>query len=205
MKTARTNARRIAITCVVAVLSLQPLAAQKNAKEAEKPQNPEDYKMLLPGENQKLLEPFVGKWEATLRTWGHGTPPPESSMKQTMDTRWVMDGYFLQTDFTSQSAGADAPFQGVIYRGYNPSLQHHVSIQLSNGDAREIVSAGSYDAATKTFTFQSQEKDPHLGDTFVRKDVYTFDGPDQLTYQLRFGFKDGSEIKAAEGTFKRVK
>lgn len=204
MKTTRTIALRIAITGVVAVLSLQPLAAQKSAKEAERTQNPEDYSMLLPGENQKLLDPFVGKWQATLRTWGHGTPPPESSLKQTMDSKWVLNGNFLQTDFTTQFAGSEHVFQGIIYRGYNPADKHHVAILLSNGDARETVSTGSWDAAAKTFTFQGTEKDPHLGDAFVRKEVFRFEKPNEYFYQLFYVFKDGSEIKAAEGTFKRV-
>lgn len=201
----RSIALRIAITGVVAVLSFHPLAAQKSAKEAEKLQNPEDYKMLLRGENHKLLEPFVGKWEATLRTWGHGTPPPENKMKQTLDARWTLDGMFLQTDFTAEMADPPVAFRGVNYRGYNPALEKFVSIQLSNSDARDIHAIGRYDAATKTFTFEANEKDPHLGDHFVRIDVYTFDGPDQINYQLRYRFDDGSEIKAMEGTFKRVK
>jgi hypothetical protein len=195
----------IAAALATAVLSLHPAAAQKSAKEAEKPQNAADYTKLLPGENHKHLSLFAGKWEATLKIWGHGTPPPESSMRQTMDARWILRDNWLQTDFTHQFANSDALFTGHIFRGYNGATENFVAILMSDGDVRETVSTGTYDPAKKTFVFKGPEKDPVTQDTFYRKETYTFVDADHYRYELSYIYQDGSETKAAEGTFTRVK
>jgi hypothetical protein len=208
MKTRKTptwTAVTTLLTVAAAALSLHPAAAQKTRAEAEKPQDPKNYTALLPGEHHKPLGQFVGDWDATLRVWGHGTPPPETSMRQTLHVRWVMRDNWVQTDYTHKYATVDRPSHGVVYRGYNGATESYVAIILDDGDTRETVSKGTYDAAKKTFVFEGPEKDPYLKDTFTRKETYTFVDNDHYNYTLIYVFQDGSDIKAMEGTFTRVK
>ncbi|HYG62844.1 MAG TPA: DUF1579 family protein [Thermoanaerobaculia bacterium] len=204
-KTNRKPWTAAAALVTAAVLSLHPAAAQKTAKEAEQPQTSPEYAKLLPGENHKPLHPLVGKWEATLRGWGHGSPPPEFTFQQTLDTRWVMRNNWLQTDFTTKFPQVPEPFRGIVYRGYNAATENYVAILLSDGDVRETVSKGTWDPAKKTFVFIGPEKDPVTQDTFQRKEIYTLLDADSFKYQLIYVYQDGSESRAAEGTFTRVK
>jgi Protein of unknown function (DUF1579) len=194
----------IAAALTAAVLSLHPAAAQKSAKEAEKPQNG-DYSALLRGPKHDALTQFEGTWQTTLRIWGHGTPPPESKMEQTVTARWILRNNWLQTDFTQKFPPNNEPFTGHVFRGYNGATENYVAILMSDGDVRETVSTGTYDPAKKMFVFVGPEKDPVTQDTFQRKEIYTFLDGDSYKYELIYVFLDGSDVKAAEGLFTRVK
>jgi hypothetical protein len=193
------------LACAALLLLPLALAAQKSAKEAEQPENPKLYRpYLTPGEQHKTLEPFVGSWKAVLKVWGPGSPPIENKIEQTMETRWALNGNFLQSDVTIKSLGRGLTRNLQVFRGYNSAFKRYTAYQMSNVDVRDIVYSGSYDAATRTFTFKGEEKDPVRNDAWVRKEVFTLQDRDHFRLETFLIFQDGSEAKIADGVFERV-
>lgn len=195
-----------AFACAALALLALPLAAQKSAEEAAKPDGGgRSYAQhLRPGEQHKNLDQFVGSWKASLRIWGPGNPPRESQLDQTMETRWVLDGHFLETNLTGTFLRNGVTFNQKIFRGYNSAFERYSGYLMPNVDVRDVVFHGTYDAATKTFTFKGEEKDPILTDSWIRKEIFTFKDPDHMHIQTFLIFQDGSEAKIAEGVFERV-
>lgn len=187
-----------------------PASAQTSAKEAEKVQKREDYEKAFGDRTKhKLLEPFLGTFEGTLKTWNHGTPPVEGFMKQTITSEWKWET-FLVSEVTTQFGKSDKElypmvFNELIYRGHNPGTQLFTISRFVQGDPREFPSTGTYDEKTRTFTFEGTEKDPVTGDSFVKKDVVKIVDNDRYDLTIYYRFQDGSEIKAVEGVFKRKK
>jgi len=193
-----------------ALLTLSyPALAQRTAKEAEIVQKKEDYQKAFGDRKMHhLLDPFVGTFEATLKVWGHGTPPTEGLIKQTVTSRWAYDAFLVSDVKTrfgrSEEKMAPNSFDEVIYRGYNPGEKRFSSFRISQGDPREFPGYGSYDEATKTFTFEGTEKDPVTGDSFVKRELYKVVSNDRIELTIYYRFPDGSQIKAVEGPFLRV-
>ena len=67
-------------------------------------------------------------------------------------------------------------------------------------------STGIYIRKQNSIVFRGTELDPVSGDSFERREVFTF-GPDKdkIHYQQFYVFADGTEIKPVEGYYVRVK
>jgi hypothetical protein len=196
------------ISAALLILS-HPVLAQRTAKEAETVQKKADYQKAFGDRTMHhLLDPFVGTFEATLKTWGHGTPPVEGMIKQTVTSHWAYDAFLVSEVKTrlgrNEKQMAPATFDEVIYRGYNPGDKRFSSFRISQGDPREFPGYGRYDEAAKSFTFEGSEKDPVTGDSFVKREVYKVVSNDRIELTVFYRFQDGSEVKAVEGPFLRV-
>lgn len=188
------------------VLLAAPLAAQKSAEEAQK--MPLDHekavKALDTAEQQKILGQLAGSWDGSLKVFLHGNPPPEVSATDTNTTDWTLGGLWIQSESLLKFPGTpDITWR--ILMGYNPSHKNYVRIALSSQDPRETISTGTYDAATKTFTFKGVERSPVTGDDFGRRDVIKLVDPDKFTWEIFYTFQDGSELRAFNGTYTRKK
>lgn len=189
---------------VAALLVAGSAAAQQTAKEAGPMGDASVYdKFLRPGDNHKILERFVGTWKGDLKALLHGTPPKEVPMQETLEARWILDGRFLETQFTFQINGEK--IQGETIMGFNGGNQKFTRLYISAVDVRETFSHGVYIRAKDTLVFRGLEHDPVTGDDFERRDVYLF-GPDKnkIGYERIYNMADGSDIKVVEGTYTRV-
>jgi Protein of unknown function (DUF1579) len=193
---------------VTALILLIPIAlsAQKTADEARRQPNPEDVakvrQLLALQDEHKLLGQLAGRWEGTLKTMMRGEAVKEISTPGTLDMRWILDGYFLQSDEAVQVA-PDRTVSTLSFLGYNPALGHYHRTVMKAGDPREYVSTGTYDPATRSFTFTGREYNKINGDEFQRRDTFRLVGEDQLAYELTFVFSDRSELRAVQGTYTR--
>src|SRR5262245_36652559 len=57
---------------------------------------------IKPSEHHKKLDPFVGKWNITIRMWmmGPGGPPTETKGKS--EIKWVLGDRFVQEDLDAE-------------------------------------------------------------------------------------------------------
>ena len=69
-----------------------------------------------PGAAHKALEPLVGNWTAEVKSWMTPGAPPTVS-QATAKSTWVMNGRFVQQEFTGDFMGK--PFRGVGLTGYD--------------------------------------------------------------------------------------
>lgn len=191
---------RLTATLLAVLAAALPLEAQKTAKEAEAIPEWEKYKPFRhPGENHRLLDSLEGTWTTTLRAWLHGSPPPEVALDARLEARWILDGRYLQLDY--RHTGPELDLEGRYYFGYDPIEGHYYNLLIANDHVIPLHSKGAWDGEKKTLSFRGIEYDPVTGDSFEKREHFTFLAPDRIGYELRYGFSDGTEIKAAEGTF----
>jgi hypothetical protein len=115
-------------------------------------------------ENHKLLSSLDGNWNFTIKMWWNPDPnakPQES--KGTATRKAVMGGRYVMMDVTGkmQIPGEDgkmkdAQFKGMGLEGYDNVKKKFVSSWIDNMGTGIQFSEGTYDPATKTFTYTSE-------------------------------------------------
>jgi hypothetical protein len=112
-------------------------------------------------ENHRLLSSLDGNWEYTLRFWMDPDPnakPQESKGNATRKS--IMDGRYVMMDVTGsmQMPGADGklqnvPFKGMGIEGYDNVKKKFVAAWVDSMGTGIEFSEGTYDSATKSFTY----------------------------------------------------
>jgi hypothetical protein len=131
--------------------------------------NPEEMmkqmmEMSKLNENHKLLADMNGNWNYTIKMWMNPDPnakPQES--KGTATRKSVMGGRYTTMDVTGklQMPGPDGKmkdmqFKGMAIEGYDNVKKKFVSSWIDNMGTGIQFSEGTYDPASKTFTFASE-------------------------------------------------
>ncbi|HEX7185756.1 MAG TPA: DUF1579 family protein [Thermoanaerobaculia bacterium] len=193
---------------VAALLVALPLAAQQTAKEAERHAgNPMDYdKILKPADMHEILGRFVGTWNTTLKALVYGVPLRETTMKDTFVAKWILDERFIELEYTYDLGVEGGVSKGKVIMGYNGATKQFFRHFFIDWDSRGTFSDGVFIRSKNALVFEGKEHDPITGDTFVKRDVFTF-GPDKdkFHYEQYYRFADGSEVKPLEGDYIRVK
>ena len=112
-------------------------------------------------ENHKLLGDLAGSCTYTVKMMAPGEPASTSTGSLTRKP--VMNGRFFVGEFTGtmKMPGADGkmkdvPFKGMSVEGYDNVKQKFVSSWVDNMGTGIMNSEGSYDPATKTFTYNGE-------------------------------------------------
>lgn len=115
-------------------------------------------------ENHKLLADMNGNWNFAIKMWMNPDPnakPQES--KGTATRKSAMDGRYATMDVTGkmQMPGPDGKmkdmqFKGMGVEGYDNVKKKFVSSWIDNMGTGIQFSEGTYDPATKTFTYTSE-------------------------------------------------
>jgi hypothetical protein len=115
-------------------------------------------------ENHKLLADMNGSWNYTIKMWMNPDPnakPQES--KGTATRKSIMGGRYFEMDVTGkmQMPGEDGKmkdmqFKGMAVEGYDNVKKKFVSSWVDNMGTGITYSEGTYDPATKTFTFNME-------------------------------------------------
>jgi Protein of unknown function (DUF1579) len=217
------------ITILFAVLIATPSFAQSSATSpatatsstAAQPAtatgqpNPEEMmKQMMDmsklNENHKLLADMNGNWNYTIKMWMSPDPnakPQES--KGTATRKSAMGGRYFTMDVTGklQMPGADGKmkdmqFKGMAVEGYDNVKKKFVSSWIDNMGTGIQFSEGTYDPASKTFTFTSEiEMMPEMK-TPVRETLKATDKDHMLLewYETR----GGQEKKTMEIAYTRA-
>jgi Protein of unknown function (DUF1579) len=190
MKTLKTAFRSLT-AALAAALIVAPAFAQEptpNAPAASPAGQPPDAEMMAkmmelakPGENHKLLADLSGTWNYKVKFWmAPGAPPSESKgtavRKPTFDGRY----YLMNVTGKMEMPGADGKmksmeFKGMSIEGYDNAKQKFVSTWIDNMDTGIMLSEGTYDPATKTFTYTAETEMMPGMKTKVRETVKIVD------------------------------
>jgi hypothetical protein len=146
----------------------QPAAptGQPNPQEMMKQMS----EMSTLNENHKLLSSLDGNWTFTIKMWMNPDPnaPPQES-KGTATRKTVMGGRYVMMDVTGkmQMPGEngkmkDAQFKGMGLEGYDNVKKKFVASWVDNMGTGIEFSEGTYDPATKSFTY-TMEMEPLPG------------------------------------------
>ena len=113
-------------------------------------------------ENHKLLSSLDGDWNYTVKFWMVPDAPPQLSTG-TAVRKTIMDGRYVTMDVNGkmQMPGADGKpqdvdFKGMGTEGYDNAKKKFVASWVDNMGTGIEFSEGSYDPATKSFTYKSE-------------------------------------------------
>jgi len=115
-------------------------------------------------ENHKLLSSLDGNWDYTVKFWMNPDPnakPQES--KGTATRKTIMGGRYVLMDVNGkmQMPGEDGKmkdvqFKGMGTEGYDNMKKKFVASWIDNMGTGIELSEGTYDSATKPFTYNSE-------------------------------------------------
>ena len=115
-------------------------------------------------ENHKLLTSLDGNWDYTVKMWmdGDSSKKPQES-KGTATRKSVMGGRYVQMDVKGkfQMPGPDGKmkevdFTGQGMEGYDNAKKKFVGTWMDSMGTGIVMSEGTYDPASKTFTYTSE-------------------------------------------------
>jgi hypothetical protein len=202
----------VAALCA-ATLAIPAFGQEKKseAKDASATPNPEDMAKMValaqPNENHKLLGFEAGNWSYKLKFWMSPAAPPSESTGTTI-CKPVMDGRYYIADITGkfQMPGPDGQMASVDFKGmetdsYDNVKKKFVSTWIDNMGTAIVVSEGTYDPDTKTFTYHTEEEYLPGVKTKVREEIKLID-PNHYMLDW-YEDRGGQEVKTMEISYTR--
>ena len=169
----------LTLTCLCLVMSASLAVAKEKKQEAKMDQQAmmEMYqKLATPGEPHKQLASLAGSWTTQTKEWMEpGKPPTESA--GTCDFKMLLDGRFLQQEFTSEMMGQ--PFSGVGISAYDNLRKRYVTAWIDTMGTGIFMMEGTASADGKTITLRGQHDEPGGGHMMHRAVWKIVDGNTQ--------------------------
>jgi hypothetical protein len=159
-------------------------------------------KSATPGpEHARLVEQFAGTWNAEQTMWMEpGTEPMVQSA--TAVGAGILGG--RQVRMTYQGSFMGQPFEGIAHTGYDNVTGRYTSSWMDNMSTGTFNSTGSYDAATRTYTFTGSMPDPMAdGAPVPIRETIRIDSGDRHVMEM-FETRDGAEMRTMEIVFTRT-
>jgi hypothetical protein len=161
-------------------------------------------------ENHKLLAEMNGGWNYTIKFWMNPDPnaPPQQS-KGTATRKSIMGGRYFVMDVNGkmQMPGEDGKmknidFKGMAVEGYDNVKKKFVGSWIDNMGTGIQYSEGTYDPATKTFTF-NMEMEPVPGMKSQVREVLKVTDKDHMLLEW-YETQGGQERKTMEIGYTRA-
>jgi hypothetical protein len=167
--------------------------------------------LAKPGENHKLLADLAGSWSYTVKMWMDPNPnakPQES--KGTCVRKAIFGGRYFQVDVGGkmEMPGPDGKpkemeFKGTSIEGYDNVKKKFLATWCDNMGTGIMLSEGTYDPATKTFTYTGEiEMIPGMKQK-IRETVKVVD-KDHHMFEW-YEDRGGKEAKTMEISYTRKK
>lgn len=156
-----------ALVCCVVLVGATALVTSKVVSGDEPGKKPEGgapamdpamakmIEMGTPGAEHELLEGMVGEWNAECTFEMEPGKPMTSKAKSS--NHWVLDKRYIQQEYSGDFMGQ--PFNGMSVIGYDKYQKKYFSTWIDSMSTSLYVSYGTYDPATKTYTFSGEGPD----------------------------------------------
>jgi hypothetical protein len=192
----------LTLTCLCLVMSASLAVAKEKKQEAKMDQQAmmETYqKLATPGEPHKQRASLAGSWTTKTKEWMEPDKPPMESAG-TCDFKMLLDGRFLQQEFTSEMMGQ--PFSGVGISAYDNLRKRYVTAWIDTMGTGIFMMEGTASADGKTITLRGQHDEPGGGHMMHRAVWKIVDGNTQ-TFDMYGTHKHGKEMKMLEIAYTR--
>jgi hypothetical protein len=120
--------------------------------------------MAKPNENHKVLAQSVGNFSYTVKMWMDPSGKPTESTG-TATRKAIFDGRYITGDYSGsfKMPGPDGKmqnmnFKGMSLDGYDNAKKKFVSSWVDNMGTGIMMMEGTYDTATKTFTYTGENE-----------------------------------------------
>jgi hypothetical protein len=167
---------------------------------------------IRPSEHHKKLEPFVGKWNVTIRMWMMGPSGPATETKGKSEIKWVLGDRFVQEELDAEMMLPDASMQmksrkynGIGLVGYDNYRHMYVGSWANSLSTALLTYNGMCDPSGKTFTFYGEMDEPML-DVVGRTVKYQtrIESPDRHVLTV-YDLHAGENYKVVEIAYGREK
>lgn len=150
--------------------------------------------VMMLSEEHALLESFVGEWSGKM-SFKMGDEWMDIDGHVTREL--ALDGRILIEHVKSEFMGH--PFEGMALMGFNSATKKFESVWVENMATNIAMSTGTFDAKTKTYTFEGDMLDPATGES--RKCLMKMDAskPDHQTTIGYWINADGSKEPCMKG------
>ena len=185
--------------CVVLTVSVA-LAKDKKPEKQMDPQAMmvEYQKLATPGEPHKLFATLAGSWTTKTKEWMVGGPPSEST--GSVEMKMLLDGRFLQQDFSGNMMGQ--PYSGIGTTGYDNLRKRYISMWIDTWGTGIFQMEGTASADGKSITLKGRHDEPGGGHMTHRAVWKIVDGNTQ-TFDMYGTHQGGKEMKMLEITYTR--
>ncbi len=159
-------------------------------------------KAAEPGPQHKILGVLVGSWEESTRSWTTPKDKPEPK-KGTSETKWILDGRFLEQKFSGSVQGQKIEALGLF--GYDTLGEKFSLHWYDTGSTAVRTTFGTYDEASKTLNASGTVDDPASGTQKPIRTALRFIDNDTHVFELYISMPNGLELRALEVVSKRKK
>jgi hypothetical protein len=195
------RSRFVCFTCLTLLVAATPAIAKDKKSGQMNPQEMmETYKKLAaPGDPHKLLASLAGSWTTKTKEWMEPDKPPMESTGS-VDMKMLLDGRFLQQEFTGNMMGQ--PYSGIGISGYDNLREKYVSTWIDSMGTGIFVMEGTANADGKTITLKGQHAEPG-GGHMTHRAVWKIVDDNTQTFEMYGAHGKGKETKMMEITYTR--
>lgn len=105
----------------------------------------------------KRMDYFVGNWKTKNTMQMDASSPPQTS-EGTASMAWILDGHYIESRMTGDMMGQ--PFEGRGLSGFDNLEGKYFATWADTMSTGHFVAWGTYDEATKTYTYTADMNDP---------------------------------------------
>jgi len=153
-------------------------------------------------EHAELVGNRVGDWNVQCKFMMPGMPAQESTAKAACRAMPGMGGRFVQMDYDGEMMGF--PFKGVGIYGFNNATKKYESVWFDSTSTNMMISTGEK-KADGSIEWRSEYMDPMTKEMKKSRMVDRFPDRDTMVFEMYEVNTDGTEFKAMELTYTRVK
>ncbi|NUM61940.1 MAG: DUF1579 domain-containing protein [Ignavibacteriaceae bacterium] len=155
---------------------------------------------MTPGTMHELLAKSVGEWKTEIKSWMDPNMPPTETAGKSVCESMLGGRYFIATE-TANFMGM--PFEGSSISGYDNATKKFFSVWIDNMGTGVLNLEGSYDEASKTFTYTGSGMS-FTGEYKVREIIQHVNDDESLfTMYMEEGGRP--EMKMMEIKYTRIK
>ncbi|MGH7220412.1 MAG: DUF1579 domain-containing protein [Nitrospiraceae bacterium] len=185
--------------CVVLTVSVALAKDKKPEKKMDPQAMMEEYqKLATPGEPHKLFATLAGSWTTKTKEWMVGGPPSEST--GSVEMKMLLDGRFLQQDFSGNMMGQ--PYSGIGTTGYDNLRKRYVSMWIDTWGTGIFQMEGTASADGKTITLKGRHDEPG-GGHMTHRAVWKIVDSNTQTFDMYGTHHGGKEMKVMEIVYTR--
>jgi len=182
------------VVLTVIVFSLTSFAQDVNQEEMMK----QWQTYMTPGPEHQMLMDMVGEWEGDITMWMDPSQPPQKTTGTTVYES-VMDGRYVVGKFSGMMMGM--PFKGMDMTGFDNALKVFQNVWIDNMGTGMMMTEGTFDKATNTFTYKGKMVTPS-GQKMDVKNVVKIIDKDNTLFEMYMDMGAG-EMKSMEIKYKR--
>jgi hypothetical protein len=185
--------------CVSGVARAQELKTESADQEAIMKKWME---FMTPGAEHELLKYKEGKWKVKFEMWV--APGTQATVSEgTSEMKLILGGRYL-VDSTKGTYN-NMPFEGMGIVGYDKLKKKFVSVWIDNMGTGLSPGTGTYDAASKTYTYTTLTPDVTTGDYKRGRTVERIVNENEWVLEMYDTTPDGKEFVTMKGVYTRGK